>query len=105
MTIHLDKLGRGLAKKLKKLRKEDQIRIDNQDWNKTTKKAEIVDLWHQAGKASMSDRGHYSRSFPFEDAEKSGIEFWCYGDTPGIGKVIRKRLDALSVKYNTDEDD
>lgn len=101
--INLTKLASAISKKFKKLRAEDKIHIDNDEWKRTKKKAEIVDLWHQVAKESHNSSRSYNNSFPFEEAEKTGIEFWCWGSALGIGKTVRKKLDNLKVKYNEDE--
>lgn len=104
MKLEMSKIAAGIAKQLKIMAKEDRVHIDNDVWKKSKKKAEIVDLWHQVAKVGFHDRGQYNRSFPFSDAEKFGIEFWCYSnENPGMGRIVKKRLDKLGVKYDTDD--
>ena len=105
MNKLITKIAAGLAAKLKKLRKLDRVYIDNDVWKKTTKKAEIVDLWHQVNKGHFSERNNYDRHFDFINAEKRGVDFYIYGSHPAFGKVIRDKLDELGVKYETDEDE
>jgi hypothetical protein len=103
----ITKIAAGLAisKKLRALQKNDRVHIDNDVWKKSKKKPQIVDLWHQVSKTHSRYGGEYDRAFPFVDVDTHGIDFWCHSSsTPGMGKVVRKKLDNLGVAYSTDED-
>lgn len=105
MSIDIKKIASVMSEKIRALSKTNEVLIDNDDWKKSKKKAEIVDLWHQVAKAGNNGPGDYNRSFPFTEVEKHGVTFWCYGNgNPGMGKVVKKKLDALGVKCNTDND-
>ena len=78
--------------------------IDNQTWEKTELKPQIVNLWHKYEKASHDSRGghgSYSRTFNFENAESSSVSFTRdYEDKFGVMlEEIQKELDELGVKY------
>lgn len=107
MNKFFTKIAAGLAisKKLKALARKDHVHIDNDIWKKSKKKAEIVDLWHQVSKAGRHQSGDYTLSFPFIEADRTGVDFWCWSNNmPGMGKVIRRKLDDIGIKYDTDED-
>ena len=95
------KVASVLTKRMKELGREGNIHIDNDEWKKTNKKAEIVDIWHQVQKSNRSNRNDYSMYFPFIDAEVTGVDFYLYGRNIVLVNQIKKRLDDLNVKYTT----
>lgn len=83
--------------------------IDNQTWEKTELKPQIVNLWHKYEKAahdSHSGGGSYSRTFDFSSAENSSVSFTRdYEDKFGVMlEEIQKELDDLGVKYSVVSD-
>lgn len=99
MKIQLmEKIGSGLTKILDKMRRIDSIKIDCSEWSKTDKKAEIVDLWHQAEKARRGSND-YNMRFEFARAEESGVEFYLYNANLGMANIIGKKLTGFGVKH------
>ena len=96
----LDKLSGETLDKIKKMQKGFEIIIDNDEWIKTDKKAEIVDIWHQIQKETYRrNADSYCQTFPFEEAETRGVNFWISGRSIQIISGLMKRLDELGIKY------
>ncbi|MFA7709501.1 MAG: hypothetical protein WCY30_00175 [Candidatus Neomarinimicrobiota bacterium] len=98
-----DKLNQKLASdtfnEIKKYHRVESIKIDNDEWKKSNKKPEIVDLWHQVNKADDMHSDAYSQRFPFHVIDADGVTFNMWGSAMLLAPKIRKILTSLGVKW------
>ena len=82
-----------------------ELHIKPEEWEKTSKKPEIVDLWCMFQKTKSGNHNDNRPRFNFKEAKDSGVKFYAWGiKEAGEVLAVRAALDKLNIKYHMDKD-